>query len=179
MAGFRRLGTRRVARSSFLVLERDHVLAGDGRWIVRATVRHRGSVVVIPWDGDAVFMVRQYRHAAGRPILELPAGKLDVAGEPPEDAARRECIEEVGMEPGALRRVHGCYLSPGFTDEYSHVFLADRLRPVSAAPQGVEEEAADIVRLTRDEVAEGLRRSRFEDAKTIVGLYALLDHLGP
>lgn len=179
MAAFRRLGSRRVARTRFLTLERDHVLSGDGRWAVRDTVRHPGSVVVVPWDGETVAMVRQYRHAVGRPVLELPAGKLDVAGETPEAAARRECVEEVGLHPDRLIRVHGCYVSPGFTDEYSHVFLAEGLSPVGSDPRGIEEESSAVVRLSRDQVEEGLRTAAFEDATTIVGLYALLDHLGP
>ena len=172
-----RLGSRRITRASFLTLERDYLLADDGRWTMREVVRHPGSVVVIPWDGEAVVMIEQYRHPAGRPVLELPAGKLDTAGEPPEQTARRECIEEVGLSPASLKLIQGCFTSPGFTDEYSHIYLAEGLTGVPLDPQGIEEERAVVVRLTPDEIREGLRSLAFEDSTTLVGLYALMDHI--
>jgi len=176
--GFTRLGSRRVTHARFLTFERDYLLTDDGRWTMRDVVRHPGSVVVIPWDGEAVIMVEQYRHAAGRPVRELPAGKLDIAGEPPEQTARRECIEEIGFSPGSLTLIQGCFTSPGFTDEFSRIYLAEELTSVPAEPQGIEEERAVVARLTLDDVRIGLRALAFEDATTLVGLYALLDHLG-
>jgi ADP-ribose pyrophosphatase len=177
MPGFVRLGSRLVARTGFLVLRRDYLLTPEGEWTVREVVRHPRSVVAVPWDGSSVAMVRQYRHAAGRPLLELPAGKLDVTGESPEASARRECIEEVGLDPARLTRVQGCFLSPGFTDEFSHIYLAEDLTAVPADPQGLEEQRAEVVRLAPEEVRDGLRTGAFEDATTIIGLYALLDHI--
>ena len=179
MAGPRlsRLGSRRIAHSRFLTLERDYLIDSSGRWVVREVVRHPGSVVVIPWNGAAVALIEQYRHPAGRALRELPAGKLDIAGESPAETARRECIEEAGLDPATLTRVHGCFTSPGFTDEYTQVFLAEHLTPVDADPQGIEEEQAAIIWLTPDEVAAGLEDGSFEDATTIVGLYALMVHL--
>lgn len=177
-SGFIRLGSRRVTRARFLTFERDYLLADDGRWTVRDVVRHPGSVVVIPWDGEAAVLVEQYRHPAGRPVRELPAGKLDIGGEPPEQTARRECIEEVGLSPASLKLIQGCFTSPGFTDEYSHIYLAEGLTSVPPDPQGIEEERAVVVRLTPDEIREGLRSLAFEDSTTLVGLYALLDHIG-
>jgi len=176
-SGFQRLGFRRVAQARFLTLERDYLLDPSGRWTIREVVRHPGSVVVIPWNGRAVALIEQYRHAAGRRVLELPAGKLDIAGEDPEDTARRECIEEAGLAPGTLTRLHGCFTSPGFTDEYSHIFLAGELTQVEADPQGIEEEQAEILWMTADEIRNALDTDLFEDATTIVGLYALLDRL--
>ena len=175
--GLQMLGSRRMAQSRFLTLERNYLIDQTGRWTIREVVRHPGSVVVIPWNGRAVALIEQYRHAAGRRVLELPAGKLDGAGETPEETARRECIEEAGLDPGTLVRVHACFTSPGFTDEYSHIFLAGDLTPVEAEPQGIEEEQADIVWMTADEVRHALETGSFEDATTIIGLYALLDRL--
>ncbi|MCB2223042.1 MAG: NUDIX hydrolase [Actinobacteria bacterium] len=171
------LGSRRLARGRAIVVARDYLLAGPGRWMVREVVRHPGSVVVVPWDGEAVTLVEQYRHPAGRRVLEVPAGKLDVPGEAPEDAARRECIEEVGLDPGRLTPLHDCLASPGYTDEFSHLYLAEDLAPVAPDPQGVEEEQAATVRLTAPEVAAGLASGRFDDAKTIICLTALLERL--
>jgi 8-oxo-dGTP pyrophosphatase MutT (NUDIX family) len=172
-----RLGTRRIARTRYLTLERDYLIETSGRWAVREIVRHPGSVVVIPWDGSRVALIEQYRHATGRRILELPAGKLDVAGEPPDQTARRECVEEVGLDPGSLTLVHGCFASPGFTDEYSLIYLAEDLAPAEANPQGMEEEGSRIVWMTAAEAANALGGDGFEDSKTIVGIAALLARL--
>ncbi len=168
------IGHRRVARVRFLTLERHYLVGPTGRWMVRVLVRHPGSVVVIPWNGDAVALIEQYRLAAGHRVRELPAGKLDVPGETPRETARRECIEEAGLDPGKITLVQSCFTSPGFTDEYSYVYLAEDLVQVAGDPQGMEEEQADIVWMTATEVADGLRSGAFEDATTIVGLYALL-----
>ena len=172
-----RLGSRRLARTRFLTLERDYLIEASGRWAIREVVRHPGSVVIIPWDGARVALIQQYRHATGRRILELPAGKIDVAGEPPEQTARRECIEEIGLDPGTLTRVHGCFASPGFTDEYSHIYLAEDLVPVGSNPQGMEEEGSLIVWMTAAEASRALAGDGFEDSKTIVGIAALLARL--
>ena len=176
--GPERLGWRRISRTAFLTLERDYLIEPSHRWSVREVVRHPGSVVVAPWDGERVVLIRQYRHAAGRPLLELPAGKLDVGGEPPEQTARRECVEEVGLDPGRLVFLHGCYLSPGFTDEYCRIYLATDLSPAPAQPHGFEEESSSVVRLAPGEVRRRLDNAGFENAPTIIGLYALLDRLG-
>ena len=179
MAAFslRRLGGRRLTRTRYLTLERDYLVDLSGQVIRRESIRHPGSVVVIPWDGESVVMLDQYRHPLGRVVRELPAGKLDVAGEPPETTARRECVEEVGLEPARLTRLLGIHTSPGYTDEYTHLYLAEGLAPVAADPQGFEEHHAQIVRLSLDEVRSGLKAGAFDDAKTVVGLYALLSRL--
>lgn len=178
IGGFSLLGRRRVARSSFLTLERSYYLTPDGGWMVRELVRHPGSVVIVPWDGERVHLIRQYRAAAEVALLELPAGKLDVAGELPAESAVRESIEEIGMQPGRLRRLHGAYSSPGFTDELCHIYLAEALVPVGSDPQGAEERSADVVALTIDEVETALSDGSIVDATTLIGLYALLRHLG-
>ena len=177
MTGPERLGSRRISRTQFLTVERDYLVEAPHRWSVREVVRHPGSVVVAPWDGERVVLIRQYRHAAGRPLLELPAGKVDVSGESPEETARRECVEEVGLDPGRLLFLHGCFLSPGFTDEYCRIYLATDLTPEAPRPHGFEEESATVTRLAPGEVKRRLDDAGFENAATIIGLYALLDHL--
>ncbi len=178
MPDFAKVGARRVARAGFLTLERAYHLTPDG-WMVRDLVRHPGSVVVIPWDGARVHLIRQYRPAVGTDLLELPAGKLDVPGEDPAAAARRECIEEVGLDPGRLRLLHGCFTSPGFTDEYSYIYLAEELSRATADPQGAEEHAAAVVSLSIAEIGEVLRTDAVHDATTLVGLQALMRVVAP
>lgn len=173
------LGSRRVARTSFLTVERVYHLAPAGGWTRRDVVRHPGSVVVVPWDGARFHFILQFRVPVGRPVLEFPAGKLDVAGEPPTEAARRELAEEIGLAAGRLTLLHTVLPSPGFTDEVGHVYLAEDLSPVAADPQGSEEAAAETLALDAAEVARRLRGGEIEDATTLVGAYAALARLNP
>lgn len=172
------LGKRFVARGQFIALERAYYLADGGRWVAREVIRHPGSAAVVLWDGRRVHLVRQHRAAVGGSLLELPAGKLDVAGEPPHLAARRECVEELGLQPGRLTLLHIGYTSPGFTDELTWIYLGEDLTAAPAAPQGPEEAAAEVVSLSLDEVVSALEDGDVRDAKTILGLCSLLRRLG-
>jgi len=173
---FALLGSRRVARLTFLTVDREYRM-GEKGWMARDVVRHPGSVVIVPWDGERILFIRQYRTPVARAVLELPAGKLDVPGEPPEATAMREAVEEIGRRPGALSLLHTVLASPGFTDERSWIYLAEDLEVVSASPQGVEEESAQVIGLTLAEVATALADGTLEDATTLIGVYAALDRL--
>lgn len=172
------LGRRIVGRGAFLTMERSYHLGDATAWTARDIVRHPGSVAVIPWDGHLIHLTLQYRSPVGAALLELPAGKRDVPGEDPVETARRECVEEVGLLPGRLTLLHEAYTSPGFTDELTWVFLAEDLRAVPAAPQGIEEVAATTVPLSLDAAFVALADGGIRDAKTILGVYALARHLG-
>jgi 8-oxo-dGTP pyrophosphatase MutT (NUDIX family) len=176
-SGFPLLGRRFVARGAFLSLERRYHLGPGATWTPRDIVHHPGSVAIIPWDGREVHLVRQYRAAVGAPLLELPAGKCDVPGEDPAETARRECVEEIGLLPRRLTLLHEAFTSPGFTDELARIFLAEDLEPVPAAPQGIEEAAATVVSLSLEAALEALSDGTIRDAKTILGIYALAEHL--
>jgi 8-oxo-dGTP pyrophosphatase MutT (NUDIX family) len=176
-ATFTLLGRRFVARGSFLTFQRAYYLAADGRWTARDIIHHPGSAAIVPWDGTRVHLVRQYRAPLQSPLLELPAGKLDVSGEAPADSARRECEEELGLRPARVTLLHVAYTSPGFTDELTWVYLAEDLTEVPPAPQGIEEAAAAAVALTLDEARALLDDGSLRDAKTILGLQALLRRL--
>lgn len=169
----RMLGRRRLAEGVFLRFSRTHYLGPDGRGLARDLVEHPGAVAVVPlFEGD-VLLIRQYRSAVDSDLLEIPAGKLDVAGEDREETARRECEEEVGHRPGKLTYLHHFYTSPGFTDELIWLYEAEQLRPVGPRPTGAEEEAAEIVQLSLDEAIAMVERGTIRDAKTIIGLYAV------
>lgn len=176
--GLALLGKRFVARGAFLSLERRYHLGHGRAWTARDIVLHPGSVAVVPWDGQRVHLLRQYRTAAGEALLELPAGKRDVPGEDAAAAAARECAEETGLRPRRLTLLHRAYLSPGFTDEMIWVFLAEGLDRVGASPQGLEERAATTVAFGLDAALEAAANGEIHDAKTILGLYALARHLG-
>src|SRR5712692_2287971 len=129
--GFRRLGEEIVYRGSLISVAHAIFADPDGGEFRRDVVHHPGAVSVVPVidEGSAVLMVRQYRAPVDRELLEIPAGKRDVDGEPVELTARRELEEEVGMRAGRLERLAEFYNSPGFCDEHSFVFMALDLEP--------------------------------------------------
>lgn len=145
----------------------------------REIVRHPGAVSVVPLDADgSVIMVRQYRAALDVELLELPAGKRDVADEPPEITARRELVEEIGMRAGSMELLGQFVNSPGFCDEESWVFLARDLVPVSREAHGIEEEHMEIERVPFDEVSAMIDDGRLIDAKSIIGLLLARQRVG-
>ncbi len=135
----------------------------------REIVSHRGSAVIVPvFADDTVALVRQYRHAAGKYLLEIPAGSLE-KGENPETGARRELEEEIGVSAAKIEKLSEFYVSPGFLTEKMHVFLATEL---SETKQNLEaDELITIEKLTFPQTFEMMQNGAIEDAKTIVGLF--------
>jgi len=171
-AGFRRVSERELYRGRLISLAVSSVAAPDGSQFERDVVHHPGAVSAVPLleGSDEVIMVRQYRAAVDRELLEIPAGKRDVAGEPPEVTARRELIEEIGMRAGRLQWLGEFYNSPGFCDEYSFVYLALELEATETSVQGIEEQHMSIERIPFDDVPDLIRRREIVDAKSIIGL---------
>jgi ADP-ribose pyrophosphatase len=131
-------------------------------------VIHAGAVTLIPVAEDgSIWFVRQYRHATGGHLLELPAGTLE-PGEDPATTAARESREEIGMAPGRLENLGGFYLAPGYSNEYMHVFLATDLKPDALAPD--PDEIIEIEKLTPQEVRVQIEDGGFQDAKTLACL---------
>jgi ADP-ribose pyrophosphatase len=122
-------------------------------------------------------MVRQYRAAIDDDLLEIPAGKRDVEGEPPEETARRELEEEVGMRAGRLQKLAEFYNSPGFSDEHSYVFLALDLEASQVSAHSPEEKEMTVERVALDEVPMLIKSGRLLDAKSIIGLCLARDAL--
>ena len=92
-------------------------------------IEHVGAVTILPIDAEGrILFVRQYRHATGKELLELPAGTLN-AGEPPEECAFREIREETGFAAGNLIKLGEFFLAPGYSTEYMVVYLANELHP--------------------------------------------------
>lgn len=134
----------------------------------REIVKHKGSAVIIPVFADrTVALVKQYRHAAGDYLLEIPAGTLN-AGEEPETGARRELEEEIGVTANKIEKLTEFYVSPGFLTEKMHLYLATDL---TETEQNLEEdELLSIERMSFPEAFDKIRNGEFQDAKTIIGL---------
>ena len=134
----------------------------------REIVSHDGSAVIVPvFPDQTVALVKQYRHAAGKYLWEIPAGSLE-KDENPETGARRELEEEVGATAGKLELLTEFYVSPGFLSEKMFVFLATELIETE---QNLEaDELIELERFTFERAFEMIRAGEIEDAKTIVGL---------
>jgi ADP-ribose pyrophosphatase len=145
----------------------------DGFTFEREIVRTFDAVCVVPLeqDGEHVLVVRQYRGPVDQALLELPAGKLDVEGEPPELCAVRELAEEVGAEAERIVELGHFFISPGFCDEQSVCFLAEGLKVGERAADGIEEEHLVVERIALSSIEELIAAGDIIDAKTIVGLF--------
>jgi 8-oxo-dGDP phosphatase len=144
----------------------------------RDLIRHPGAVSVVPIDGEDVLLVRQYRAALDAELLELPAGKRDVEGEPPIVTAHRELAEEVGMRAGSMEPLINIHHSPGFCDEYGHLFLATELEPVPQDRMGPEEQVMTVHRVPLAEAVEWCLDGTVTDAKSVAGILAAARRLG-
>ena len=172
MTAFRKVGEREVWRGELVRAGVGRFCAPDGSEFERDVVHHPGAVSVVPVvdDGAAVLLVRQYRAAVDRELLEVPAGKRDVEGEDPAVTAGRELEEEVGMRAGRLEKLAEFYNSPGFCDEHSHVFMGLDLESCPSSAQGVEERHMTVERVAMDDVPGLVSSGAIVDAKTIIGL---------
>jgi ADP-ribose pyrophosphatase len=171
-AAFRQIGER-----SRYWGERFRVVVGtfvgpDGFTFEREIVRTFQAVCVVPVESDHehALLVRQYRGPVDQALLELPAGKLDVPGEPPELCAARELAEEVGAKAERLTELGHFWNSPGYCDELTTCFLAEGLEEGARAADGIEEEHLVVERISLSSVEELVAAGDIADAKTIIGL---------
>ena len=180
MGTFRVVRTTRVANAGFLALDDVELVAPDGEVLHRIVVRHPGAVVVVPVenDGRTALLVRQFRAAIDDHVLELPAGKRDVDGEPPHVTAARELEEELGLHAGRWVKLTEFFNTPGFCDEHSHLFLALDLEPAARdAPTSAEERDMTIERFALDDVEQLIAAGTLRDAKSIIGMLLARQYL--
>ncbi len=175
MPGFRRLSEVERYRGTLITVKTTTFEAPDGQRFERDIVHHPGAVSVVPvltspGGSHRVVLVRQYRAAVDRELLEIPAGKRDVADEPPEETARRELVEEVGMRAGELQLLAEFYNSPGFCDERRSSTWPSTSSRATAEAQGIEEQHMTVERIALDDAPGLIARREIIDAKTIIGL---------
>jgi ADP-ribose pyrophosphatase len=162
------LASRGVHRGKLLDLRVDTVRLPNGHQTDLELIRHPGAAAMVPVDerGD-VTLVRQYRHATGGWILEVPAGKLD-AGEAPERCAERELVEEIGRRPGELIELGWIWTTPGFTDERIWLFLARRLTAVAASLE--DDEVLELETVPFANAVERVHHGEIHDGKSVAAL---------
>ncbi|MBB4745331.1 ADP-ribose pyrophosphatase [Actinoplanes octamycinicus] len=154
----------------------DEVTMSDGGTAERDVVRNKGAVVVVALDEqDRVVLIKQYRHALGARIWELPAGLRDVDGEDPALTAARELAEEVDLTAGRMDRLIELHTSPGFSTEHVLIYLARELAPVPDAERHertAEEADLEVVRVGLDEAVAMVFRGEITNAAAVAGLLA-------
>lgn len=164
----KKLKSEQLYDGKIIKLFRDTVELPNGKTALREVVRHPGGVIILPIDGDGnVHMVKQFRYAYDRAILEIPAGKLEY-GEEPLSAARRELEEEVGAKAECWTHLGDIWPTPGFCDEVQHLYLARSLTFGENNPD--EDEFLEQVVLPFSEAVAMASDGRMQDSKTVVAL---------
>lgn len=162
------LSSKLVFDGNLLKVYSDKVELPNGKEAEREYIKHPGAVAVVPiTEGGKIVLVRQYRYATGKALLEIPAGKLD-KGEKPEECALRELEEETGYVAKKLQKLSSIYTTPGFTDEIIHLYIAENL---TFAKQNLDEdEFLNVEIYTKDEVKKMIMDGRINDSKSMLAL---------
>jgi ADP-ribose pyrophosphatase len=168
------IGSRQVWKGHVVSVRVDDVVRADGRRTTRDVVEHPGAVAIIAWDGERVAMVRQWRHATGGTLLEIPAGTAE-PDEAPGETARRELAEEVGVAAATWLTGPQFFTAPGFCTEFMHLFFATDLSPDEA--EGDEDEDLEVAWMTLDGALAALDAGEIRDAKSILAVLWLERHL--
>lgn len=165
----------------FSTVVRETVATPDGDEVVREVVHHDDAVAVVPvLDDGRIVLLRQYRQPLRRYVLEIPAGKMDVPGEDPQEVAHRELAEEIAHDARELVHLVSFHNSSGWTTETTHVYLGLGLHPVPPpegfTPEG-EEADMETVTLRVEDAISAAHAGELSDAKTLVGLLLAAPHL--
>lgn len=157
-----------IYKGKILELSVETVRLPNGAMADVELIAHPGAAAVVPFKDDrTVIMIRQYRHAVGGVIYEIPAGTLQ-PGEAPRDCARREVEEEIGYKVGTLEPLVSLLTTPGFTNEIIHIFCGKELTP-GTQNLGADE-VLEIIELPLARTMTLIKDGTINDAKTIIGL---------
>lgn len=170
------LSQERIFDGYIIHVHRDTVELPDGSTSFREIVDHHGGVSVLAVDGAGmVSVVRQFRYAYGKELVEIPAGKLE-AGEEPLDCALRELSEETGYEAGHIESLGVLYPTPGYCSEVIHLYLATDLRPGKAHLDAGE--FLNVEKLSFRELYDRCVSGEINDAKTVAACLRARDRVG-
>ena len=170
MSDAEQLESQRVFKGKVFSVDRDRVKMPNDRTVTVEVVRHSRSVVLVPVpEPGKVILVRQYRYAVNAFLWELPAGSVD-EGESPEEAARRECHEEIGLVPSTIVRLSAMYPTPGYCDEEMVFFRLSGLEKTDEKAALDEDEDIETKVFELRDAREMVRRGEIQDMKTLAGL---------
>lgn len=167
------LDSERRYAGQVIHVDHDTVRFPDGSTGILEMIRHPGAAAVVPFLDDPeendprVLLIHQFRHAADGVLWEIPAGTLET-GEPPEECARRELVEEAGMEAAKLTRLTTIFTTPGFTDERIHLYIASGLSPVALAREA--DEFITVHEKRWSVVGKMIRTGKIRDGKSLCAL---------
>ena len=175
MTGFERIDESLVHQGYIWRVSTARFRAPDGEEFTRDVVRSPGAVGIVPIWVDAegtpsVVLVRQFRAPYEELVLEIPAGMRDQPGEPPEETARRELVEEVGLRAAEWTHLLDMYPSPAMTDSVTTVYLATGLTQVARDLHGPEERHMEVVHVPLTTALDWIALGKIRDAKTVAGL---------
>ena len=142
----------------------------DGSTSFREEVMHGGGAGALVYDDGYIYLVSQFRLAANGDLLEIPAGKLE-SGEDPEKTIRRELVEEIGVKPRTLKKISSFYVSPGYTNEITHVYYCDDFELTDRKLD--DGEFLNVKKISAKEAFLMVERGEIVDAKTIVAILYL------
>lgn len=152
----------------------DTVMLPDGRTSTREIVSHNGGVAVIAVEDNCVYLVRQFRKAIEKTILEIPAGKIE-PGEEPSECGKRELEEEIGLKADSLIPLGKIYPTPGYCSETIYLFLAEKFqKTVQKLDDG---EFLNVEKIRINEVLEMIKNGEICDGKTVAGIYKAISFL--
>ena len=171
----RTLDSRQIYEGRRVNLRVDKVVLPGGRETTREVAEYPDCVAIVAVDAeDNVILVRQYRYAVGRELLEIPAGIIE-PGEEPRDSAIRELGEETGYTAAKMQQIGGAYTAPGYSTECMHLFLATGLEP---GPSHYEQdEIIEVVPVPLKDIPSIISSGDVCDGKSVIGLVTLLLHL--
>lgn len=172
-----RAGSERAIYDGYVINVRVGTFhAPDGSTFERDLVHHPGAVAIAALDAGDLVLVRQYRPALDRYMLEIPAGLRDVDGEPPAETARRELLEEVGLVAATWEPMISVHNSVGFCDEEIHIFLATDCSPAERTTTDSPEEIdMEIVRVGLGDARQMVADGAITDVKTVIAILHLLE----
>jgi ADP-ribose pyrophosphatase len=170
-----RISSKQVFDGRLIKTRVDTVRLPSGREATREVVEHPGAVAILPvTDAGKLILVRQFRYAVGRSLLEVPAGTRE-PGEPDEETARRELHEEVGLEAGTIELLARFFVSPGWCNEELIAYRATQLREIGAQPE--QDEDLEIVEVDPTDIPGLIAGGEIADAKTITAVQAHLSNV--
>ena len=162
--------SRNIYKGRIVDLNLETVTLPNGATVELEIIHHPGAAAVVPMRDDrTVVLIRQYRHAVGGYIYEIPAGKLH-PGEDPRDCAARELEEEIGYRATSLELLLSFYTTPGFTDELIHIYRATSLTRGTQNLGG--DEVLEVIEMPLETAIARIADGTIRDGKTIVGLHA-------